>query len=296
MDQIRLGYACQNLSLKEQGRTNRVCRLANANPTRLEGLARENLAALAQVLAWNVAHGISVFRISSQVIPLASHPDCQWPWQAVLSDELDQLAQYVKTHALRLSMHPGQFTVLNSPKPEVVAASIKELIYHAEFLDALGMGAGGKIVIHVGGVYGDKQGALRRFSENYMALPANVRKRLVVENDERNYGAGEVLALCQALRAPMVFDELHHQCLEKAPSSRDLLSAVCETWAVEDGPPKFHLSSQKEGARVGTHADYVDADDFSGLLERLPQQPIDIMFEAKQKEQALLQFQQIVAP
>lgn len=294
MHQIRLGYACQNLSLKDHGRSNRVCRLANASPVRLEALARENLAALARALAWNVDRGIAVFRISSQVIPLASHPDCHWPWRQTLSDELDQLAQYAHTHALRLSMHPGQFTVLNSPKPEVVSAAMDELLYHAEFLDGLGMDSSGKIVLHVGGVYGDKDQALRRFISNYERLPTNVKARLVLENDEHNYGADEVLALCRALGAPMVFDGLHHHCLEQSPPTQALLSAVCKTWSVKDGVPKFHLSSQKQGARLGTHADFVDVDDYLRLLEKLPQQPIDIMLEAKQKEQALLRLQSSV--
>lgn len=94
---------------------------------------------------------------------------------------------------MRLSMHPGQYVVLNSQRTNVVRAAVDELSYHADFLDAMGLTSEHKINLHVGGVYGDRHVSLQMFRENFHNLPENVKTRLVIENDERNYGADDVL-------------------------------------------------------------------------------------------------------
>ena len=85
---------------------------------------------------------------------------------------LAALGRKARRHGIRLSMHPGQYTVLNSPDADVVERAKLDLAYHAAFLDALGMDASGKIVLHVGGAYGDKPRALERFANAYATLPS----------------------------------------------------------------------------------------------------------------------------
>jgi len=82
-------------------------------------------------------------------------------------------------------MHPGQYTVMNSPSEEVVKKSIAEIEYHTKFLDSLGIDYSNKIIIHIGGEYGDKSSAIQRFSDNIKALSDSARSRLVLENDEK---------------------------------------------------------------------------------------------------------------
>lgn len=285
---LRLGYACVNRALGEEGRSDRTCRLANATPERLEELSRANLDGLRRTLAWNAQHDVRVFRMSSDLIPLASHPEAQWGWREALQAELREVGRDAFHYGLRLSMHPGQYTVLNSPKPKVVASALAELSYHADLMELMGLPPSGKIVLHVGGVYGDKSRAKRQLRDAFADLPDNVRARLVLENDERSYGAEDVLELCRALEVPMIFDDLHHRAYAGEPPSRGLLADVLATWDDQkDGRPKLHFSSQRPDARAGAHADGVDVEAFRRFVETLPTTDVDVMLEAKAKEQAL---------
>ncbi len=294
---LRLGYACVNQTLGETGRSDRTCRLANATPARLEQLSRANLDGLCRALAWNAERGIRVFRMSSDLIPLASHPDAQWEWRETLADKLSEIGRYARDHGLRLSMHPGQYTVLNSPKPHVVTNAMQELRYHADLMDLMALAPSSKIVLHVGGVYGDKSRAKRQLCDAFAELPGNVQARLVLENDERGYGAEDVLELCQALKVPMIFDDLHHRAYAGEPPSQALLADVLATWDEQrDGRPKLHFSSQRSDARAGAHADGVDAGEFRRFVETLPTTGVDVMLEAKAKERALFELVTDLAP
>ena len=288
MFSVRLGYACINVTLGPRARTSRTCRISNATPHRLEDLARANLVGLAEVLRWNMAHKIKVFRISSGIIPLASHPLAQWPWKERLSCEISSIGDYAKEHNLRLSMHPGQYTVLNSPKKEVLAASKAELSYHAELLDEMGLSSQHKVILHVGGVYGDRETSLRRFQKNFRMLPRTVRNRLAIENDERSYDVDSVLNLCNSLDMPMVFDYLHYKAYNSSPLRASFLDQVYSTWTARDGRPELHYSTQRRRARKGAHADTIDTRDFMRFLKILPKHDIDVMLEAKAKDAALI--------
>lgn len=288
MNWIHLGYACVNLSLGKDGRTNRTCRLSNASPARLEALTRENLKGLVRVLDWNVARNIRFYRISSGIIPLASHPRARWPWQRTLKRELLEIGRIVRANRLRVPMHPGQYTVLNSPHRSVVAAARAELQYHADFLDQLGLDQTHKIILHVGGLYGDRDTSLDRFRRQFHSLPANVRSRLVLENDEHNYGTEDVLALSGNLGVPMVFDYLHHIAREEEPPTKRLLTRIYERWSRSDGRPEVHYSTQRAGSRVGSHADMISTKGFMQFIQLLPAVDVDVMLEAKSKDMALL--------
>jgi len=292
LGQIRLGYACVNLSLGKRGLTSRTCRLCNATRSRLEILTRENLGGLSQVLRWNVAQRIRFFRISSGIIPLASHPRAQWPWKKVLAQELADIGHFIRSRDIRVSMHPGQYVVLNSPDKSVVRAAKAELAYHADFLDHLNLDSKHKIVLHVGGVYGDRDASMRRFSKEFRALPNSVHSRLVLENDEHSYVAEDVLTLSEELGMPMVFDYLHHIALLGQPPDEKLLIKACESWSASDGRPEFHYSTQKPGSRHGSHADMIDVQDFLRFLKAMPSRNVDLMFEAKGKDLALLRLRE----
>ncbi len=168
------------------------------------------------------------------------------------------------------SMHPGQYVVLNSQRTNVVRAAVDELSYHADFLDALGLTSEHKINLHVGGVYGDRHVSLQMFRENFHNLPENVKTRLVIENDERNYGADDVLGLCESLNVPLVFDYLHHQAYSKSPIENDSMDRVCATWSRADGSPEMHYSTQRSKSRRGAHADMINTGDFRHFLKILP--------------------------
>ena len=284
---IRIGYACINTTLPS---TNKTCRVANASPDRVIELARQNLIALAEILRWNDAQGIRLFRISSEIIPLASHPAVSVPWEEILRPELEQAGTLARQFGIRLSMHPGQYTVLNSPRPEVVEASLAELEYHARFLSALGMDHTAKLVLHLGGVYGEKDAAMERFAANFARLSEDARRRLVLENDERSYTAADALALSARIGAPVVFDVFHHRynpSLEGLPL-RAIIDRAAETWGKQDGPPKLHYSDPWPGKPPGSHSQSVDAESFGAFLAQIRDMQVDVMLEVKDKEQSVL--------
>ena len=289
----RLGYACICLGLPDSSPRGTVLR--NATPERLRELTAENLRRLAGVLRFNAEHGIRLFRISSDVVPFGSHPANQLAWWHEHAAQLSEVGALVRGTDARVSMHPGQYSVLSSPDPGVVARSVDDLVYHARFLDALGLDGSHKLILHVGGAYGDKPSAIERWAANVRALPPNVRARLVVENDERLFGAKDALAAAQMGGVPMVLDVLHHRVYSgDGHDLPDLLARAFATWdANRDGVPKIHYSTQAAGRRSGAHADHVDADEFRDFLRLVPPRAVyDCMLEAKAKDLALLRLRE----
>lgn len=284
---IRIGYACINTKLDAP---NRTCRLKNATPEKILELAAVNVEALQPILDWNAAHGIELFRITSDLIPFGSHPINTVPWWRILKSQFARLGDFIASKGLRVSMHPGQFTILNSPRREVVANSVKELEYHTAVLDALGVDNSHKIVIHLGGVYGDKAESLSRFVENCKRLNSRIRARLVIENDERCYTVDDVLGASRAIGVPVVFDVFHHiwnPALEALPV-RLIIGLAAKTWRKRDGRVKIHYSNQWPGGPAGAHSKSINVGKFLRFYETIHDLDLDIMLEVKDKEQSVL--------
>ncbi len=285
-----LGYVGANYTI--EANTSRTCRVANASPDRLRSLIAANLAEQERIFAFNAANGISLYRLSSQTIPFASHPCNELAWWNEFEESFKRLKNISDANGFRLSMHPGQYTVLNSPDAKVVAASIAELEASARLLDLVHGDASGKIVLHVGGAYGDRKQALKRFEVATAGLSEAVRRRLVIENDDSVFSAAEVLSLSDATGFPVVFDWFHHTILPSPSfSDEELIRRCFASWRRVDGLPKTHISSQSPGGRVGHHADYIDAADaceFLATIESAGKFDFDMMVEAKKKDLALL--------
>lgn len=292
---VRLGYACINLSLqadKDGPRLKSVTakRLAPMEPAErrrhLFAVARNNLKTLEAVMRWNQRHHIALFRITSDLIPLATHPVAeQWRWEEDLAEEFAACAALARATGIRLSMHPGQYTVLNAQNPDVVARAVADLTHHARILDLLQTGPEAGLVLHIGGAYGDKQAAMERFVAHFHMFPATVGQRVWVENDDTTWDTAEVLAVAQAIGRPMIFD-LHHHRVLREDDWLPWLHRVLPTWGAVR--PKLHFSSPKDGHRSRSHADGIDPVDFGDFLERIGELEVDVMLECKAKDEALL--------
>ena len=286
----RLGYACINLTTGIP--LNRTCRLANATDLRLRELIKSNLDGLMQVLEWNKENNIYHFRISSDVVPFASHEINKIEWWKDFKDEFLAIGTYIKENNFRVAMHPSPVVYLNSPRAEVVKSSIKELEWHIKFLDALELDSSHKIVFHAGGVYGDKAEAIKRFINVYKGLPKNFKARLTLENDDKNYNVWDLIKINEAVGIPLVFDNLHHEVLNtQQPRDKDIeaiLKTFFSTWDNKTETPDIHYSTQKEASRSGCHSESINLQEFKEFFLKYMHLNFDIMFETKDKDKSVL--------
>jgi UV DNA damage endonuclease len=154
----------------------------------------------------------------------------------------------------------------------------------------MGMDASNKIILHIGGIYGDKPAAIERFKSNYVALEERIKARLIIENDDKCYTAEEVLAIGQELKIPVVFDNLHHAInpSSKSQSIKEWIAACSKTWRKKDGAQKIHYSQQAQCKRAGSHSETIDLPIFLRLYKTLPSLDLDIMLEVKDKNVSAL--------
>jgi UV DNA damage endonuclease len=194
---------------------------------------------------------IDMYRLSSDLAPYATHPDMPQFHKMVEESDAELAAFGKKARALdiRLSFHPSQFVLLNSPDPELTRKSIWDLSSQAEMLDRMGCGPEAVLVTHVGGVYDDREAARARWIEGYNQCPEHVRRRLVLENDDIRFSAADVLWITERCGVPCVFDYQHFWCLNpERLDMRDTLEKFLNTWA--DGVrPKIHFSSPRTEMR-----------------------------------------------
>ncbi|WP_117237151.1 UV DNA damage repair endonuclease UvsE [Thermus sediminis] len=276
---IRLGYPCENLTLGAS--TNHTLRLTLLSEERARAKVAENLEDLERILRWNPGHGFHLFRVGQHLIPFASHPLFPYDWEQAHGEELARLGALARGLGQRLSMHPGQYVNPGSPDPQVVERSLAELRYSARVLSLMGA-EDGVLVLHLGGTYGDKDRAMRRFLEN-LQDEGEILRYLALESDERLWSVEEVLRAAEALGVPVVVDTLHHALNPGRLTLEEALRLAFPTWR---GRPKVHLASQDPKRRPGAHAFHVAREDWERLLAALPA-PADLMLEAKGKERAL---------
>lgn len=292
---VRFGYVAIALNIAE-GSPNKTVTIKTlekiSDPEgqihRLRRLTRENLTNTLRILRYNSGHDIYVYRLTSKTVPLATHPvTAAWNYIDEFADEWREIGDYIKSRNMRVSAHPDHYTVLNSPKEEILASTLNDLNYHVNMLEAMGLPPAPQLVIHVGGLYKAKEASLNRFITRFNQLPDRIRLRLMVENDDKTYTAADVLDLCQKIGSPFVLDIHHHACINNGENLADLWPDIIKTWA--GVTPKIHVSSPKDNKDSRSHADNVTLSDFLPFLTMAKEagQDFDVMLEAKNKDQAL---------
>lgn len=278
----RVGFACvlADGSLS----TNHTFRLSALSPAKLAEVAHQNLDDLERILFLMSQGPLRLLRLGGSMIPFASHDALDFSWQPLVRGRLEKTGAWAVANGFRLSSHPGQYTILNSPDENVLRRAIAELAYSCELLDLMGLDGRHKVVIHGGGVYGERDASTERLIRAVNDLPTFIRKRLVLENDERLFNLEQILAVGEATGIPIVFDLHHHQI---NPGMLPLSETLPRVRALWDCRPKVHLSSQKPNARIGAHDDMLHERDLAALVEVLPWEA-DLMVESKAKEVAAL--------
>lgn len=296
---MKIGYPCINNRIHRESPS--TFRLASYSENRLIQTVKDNLNHLNKILDYNAKHGLLFFRISSDLIPFASHPICDLNWSTFFKSEFEQIGKFIRAQDIRISMHPDQFVVLNSPNERIVKSSINELKYHCEVLDAMGLDETAKVQIHVGGVYGNKEKAIDRFIETYNRIDNAIIRRLVIENDDHLYPLRDCIEINQQTRIPIVLDTFHHGLLSNGESLEFALKQAIKTWDERrDGLPIVDYSIQNirrgrdDMERRGKHADRIDIMMFRRFLDVSQGLDFDIMLEIKDKEKSALKALQIL--
>ena len=283
---MKIGYPCINRGI---GCTsNSTFRLASYSEERLVQKVENNLNCLFKILQYNVQNGFYFFRISSDLIPFASHPVCTFDWVGHFREQFGDIGAFIGKHNIRISMHPDQFVLINALKDDVVERSVRELEYHCTVLDEMALDSTAKIQIHLGGVYGDKRSAMDRFIERYNSLSRSLKSRLAIENDDRSYSLEDCLSVHEKIGIPIIFDAFHHQCLNNGQTLRQGLELSGRTWKASDGIPMVDYSSQQRGRRSGSHAKTLNIAIFKKFLHEARGLDFDLMLEIKDKETSAL--------
>ncbi len=283
---------------------------------------RVSLERLRAIFAYLDEVDIRMYRMVSDLAPYATHPDHPGFHDQVASCEADlaETGALARRLGLRLSFHPSQYIVLNAEDDGVAVRSAADIEVQAAILDRMGLDDEAVVVLHVGGVYGDRTAARERFVRRYEGLlspPA--QRRLVLENDGGRFGVMDVLWIHRRTGVRVVFDA-HHFNLHNPDGMEEIESvrAALATWQAWDARPKIHISSPRtdwgyrgygygmetddEGPRTpnwASHAEFVDPFAFITFYRRLLAAQIellpDVMLEAKAKDVAVLELRRALA-
>jgi UV DNA damage endonuclease len=283
---MKIGYPCINITVGcTSGHT---FRLKSYSEDRLKDTVKTNLQCLKQTLQYNKEHSLLFFRVCSGLVPFASHPVNTFNWQQHFKDDFKAMGEYIKQNGFRISVHPDQFTLINSLDEEIFERSKKELNYHAQILDLMQLDTSAKIQIHVGGAYGNKPQSIQTFVKRYKLLDDEITRRLVIENDDRLFNVDDCLGISSQTGIPVLFDFFHHKVNHCSENGEFDFKLISKTWKDKDGLPMVDYSSQKPEGKLGQHTQSIDLADFEVFLKSTRPFDFDVMLEIKDKEKSAL--------
>lgn len=292
---VRLGYVSIALGLPKTTSSSNVTYTYYQKLTteeeklnKLKKVSYSNIVDLGKILKYNIQNNIHFYRITSSLIPLATHPEVNWDYRKIFAVDFKIIGDLIKEYNIRIDTHPDQFNVINSVNDKVVESTKRNLWFHVNLFKDLRYPLG-KMVLHIGSATGGKKTAIKRFQNNFKKYPDEITSKLILENDDKTFTAMETLKLCKILGIPMVLDVHHHICNDGGYSIEEILLDILNTWKGEKLPPKLHFSSPKEHPKDRKHADFIDGKGFVEFIELCKplNKDIDIMLEAKKKDLAL---------
>lgn len=215
------------------------------------------------------------WKISSEIFPCYTVKEIN-PYYAeieeTLRDILGRAGKLAISSRIRLSSHPGQFTVLGSNRADVVTNSIEDLHYHAQIFKWMGIPAREAIInIHLQGLYGGKHiDGINRFATNYQYLDDYTQKALTVENEDKpnGYDIEHTLELASKIPIRCMLDVHHYYCHRKGESyithTHPYFKEFLKTWYPIR--PAMHKSQSKIGSsRMNEHSDEFHDEFFSSI-------------------------------
>lgn len=289
---INLGYVALPMTLDvTSSHTMTYTRYQMLGPelgnAQLHKIILSNFDALEKILYYNYKNKIHFYRLTSNLIPLATHPEVHYDFYEQYKERYQRLGKLIRDYQIRVDFHPDQYCVINSIHNDVVEASVRLLNHHVKMMELMGIEM--KLVLHMGGGTYGKRAGMNRFMKVFRSLDPKVQSKIVLENDDKLYHAEDVLEVCRMLEIPMVLDYHHHLCNPSETSITMLLPKIYETWKKENLPPKMHFSSPASRRDFRNHHDYIEPGHFINFIELLKQYEtdVDLMIEAKKKDEAL---------
>ncbi len=271
-------------------RPDKSFRLASYTKKKALEIIESNLTCIQKTIEFCIRNHFYFYRIAD-FIPFFSHSiSISWVQiEEIFSELFLDIGKRIRNNDMRISMHPGQYTILNSPKEGVLNNSIKELEANVWILDKLKLDHTAKVQIHVGGIYGNKEEATLRFIKNFQRLPEFMKNRIVIENDDRLFDFKDCTALSKELNIPVVFDVFHHTIKNNNESTLESLNILGYLWDNKDGIPMVDWSYQEVDARMGKNANTIDLMLFKKFITEISDEDFDLMLEIRDKEKSALQ-------
>ena len=289
---VRLGYVALSKALDDVTTSSTITYTnyinKKYNTSELLEITKNNLNSLYEIIKYNVKNNFHFYRLTSKLVPLATHDKVDFDYITPLLDEYKKIGKLINDNNIRVDTHPDQYAVLNSMDSKIVKNTVEILEYHYKIMDAIGI-KDKIIILHVGSSACGKKASITRFINNFNKLPDHIKKCIAVENDDKVYNIKDVLELCHKINVPMVLDYHHFICNNEKEDINDYLKEIMDTW---DGKlPKMHFSSPKSKLKkeFRSHSDYINPECFIKFINILKKQDkdIDIMLEAKAKDDAI---------
>ena len=289
---VRLGYVALSKALDDVTTSSTITYTnyinKNYNTSKLLEITKNNLDSLYEIIKYNVKNNFHFYRLTSKLVPLATHDKVYFDYITPFLDEYKKIGKLINDNNIRVDTHPDQYAVLNSMVSKIVKNTVEILEYHYKIMDAIGI-KDKIIILHVGSSACGKKASITRFINNFNKLPDHIKKCIAVENDDKVYNIKDVLGLCHKINVPMVLDYHHFICNNEKEDINDYLKEIIDTW--NGKIPKMHFSSPKSKLKkeFRSHSDYINKECFIKFINILKKQDkdIDIMLEAKAKDDAV---------
>ncbi|QED49378.1 UV DNA damage repair endonuclease UvsE [Cytobacillus dafuensis] len=294
---IRLGYVAMSMGLKSASPSKTMTfaqfqKIGNREAAiqKLESITLINLQNTLRHLKHNAASEIHFYRLTSRLIPLATHEVLKdWDYLSPLQGSLRTIGDFAKRYKMRIDFHPDHFVLINSKEKHILINSLNTLKLHYLLLKGMGIDSTHRCVMHVGGNYKETEKSLERFIDNWMEVPKSIQKMIMLENDDTSFTLENTLFLCEKLGIPLVFDYHHHLAHHQNINWETNWDRVVHTWRDSPLPIKMHISSPKSETSFRYHSDFIDSGMFFKFLKEIKGSvtQIDCMIEAKRKDEAL---------
>lgn len=289
---IRLGYVAISKALENTTTSSTITytnfEKENKPYDKLYKIINNNLNSLIEILNYNIKNNLHFYRLTSKLIPLATHKEVNYNYIIPFKDKFLQIGNLIKQNNLRIDLHPDQFAVLNSTNKTVVDNTFKILEYHYKILNALNI-KDKIIILHIGSNNFGKQNSIKRFINNFNKLPQHLKKCIAIENDDKIFTLQDCLYISDKLKIPVVLDYHHFLCNNEGERIEKLIQKVFLSW--KNKTPKIHFSSPKSNLKkeFRSHHDYINVDTFIDFINKIKfiNTDFDIMLEAKAKDDAL---------